>query len=272
MDKIEFNENKILDALNRSGYLFESEISKKLTTSGYFVESNKVVIDKFTGKSREIDIIAEYNDNIFERDYSKKCYCKIKFAFEIKNTSSPILVLTEYQNSLNDGIWESIKEFITIPTDLEYYNFNISEKLIYNNNSLYTQYCSFQEKKGSNELMALHPDNIHSGIQKITQFCEEHIGKLENDENNYLRHFLYIPILLISDDLYELKILNDKPKIFKTEETTLIYNYHHNDLAKSCLVKILTKNGLDNFLAEMLQLEKEVEENMIHIRLKQNKL
>lgn len=271
MDKIEFDEDKILEALNRSGYLFESEISKKLTISGYFVESNKVVIDKFTGKSREIDLIAEYDDNIFERDYSKRCYSKIKFAFEIKNTSSPVVVLTEYQNSLNDAIWESIKEYITVPSGLEYYNFNISEKLIHDNQSLYTQYCSFQEKKGSkNELMALHPDNIHSGIQKITQFCQEHIGHLENDESNYLRHFLYIPVLLISGDLYELKILNDEPKIFKTEETSLIYNFHHNEEPTSCLVKILTKDGLDNFLKEMLLLEKDIEENMVNIRSKQN--
>ncbi|RED26727.1 hypothetical protein BD847_0650 [Flavobacterium cutihirudinis] len=270
MDKIEFDENRILDALNRSGYLFESEISKKLSTLGYFVESNQVVIDKFTGKSREIDLIAEYEDNIFEQDYSKKCYSKIKFAFEIKNTSSPVLVLTEYQNSINDQIWESLKEFKTIPSNLEYFNYNISEKLIYNSN-IYTQYCSFQEKKGSNELMALHPDNIHSGIQKITQYCQEKIGHFENDENNYLRHFLYIPILLISGDLYELKILDNLPKIFKTEETTIIYNFHHDEEPTSCLIKVLTKDGLDNFLKEMLLLEKDMTENMIQLRSKQKK-
>lgn len=146
MDKIKFDEKKVLDALSRSGYLFESEISKKLTNMGYFVESNKVVIDKFTGKSREIDLIAEYGNDVFNRDYSHKCYCKIKFAFEIKNTSSPVLVLTEYQNSINDEIWSSIKDYITVPKGIEYYS-QVSEELIYNNKSLYTQYCSFQEKK-----------------------------------------------------------------------------------------------------------------------------
>lgn len=271
MDKIKFDEKKVIEALNRSGYLFESEISKKLTNMGYFVESNKVVIDKFTGKSREIDLIAEYGNDVFNRDYSHKCYCKIKFAFEIKNTSSPVLVLTEYQNSINDEIWSSIKDYITVPKGIEYYS-QVSEELIYNNKSLYTQYCSFQEKKGSSELMALHPDNIHSGIQKITQYCQEHIESFEIYKDNYLRHWIYLPVLLISEELYELKINeNNIVEIFKTEEATLIHNYHHNNEPTSCLVKVVTKNGLDNFMNSMLILEKEIESKMINLRKKQEK-
>lgn len=271
MEKLNFNENKILEALTRSGYLFESEISKSLTAKGYFVESNKVVFDKFTNKSREIDLIAEYNDDFGNRDYSHRCYAKIKFAFEIKNNVSPLLVLTEYQHSLNDEIWEVIKSYVTIPANMHYHD-ELWEYFIYNNSSLFTQYCSFQEKKGSKgELMALHPDNIHSGIQKITQYCQEHVGYVENDDTNYLRHWIYVPVLLISENLYELRLdENNIPKISKTEEASLIYNYHFNDKPCSCLVKVVTKNGLDSFLDTMLSLEKDTESKMIEIRKNQN--
>ncbi len=269
MDKVNFDETKILEALSRSGYLFESEISKNLTTKGYFVESNKSIIDKLTGKSREIDLIAEY-DKGFDRDYSQKCSSKIILAFEIKNNSSPLILLTEYQNSINDEIWEAIKSFVTIPNGLEYYNFDLSESFIYHNPALFTQYCSFQEKKGSKDLMASHPDNIHSGIQKITQYCQEQVNLVEDDENNYLRHWIYLPVLLISEELYELRLdENNIPKISKTEEATLIYNYHHNNEPSSCLVKIVTKLGLDSFLNSMLLLENNIESNMIDLRKKQ---
>lgn len=51
---------EMLDALNRSGYLLESEISRILDDAGFFIESNQVVEDPITGKSREIDLVAEY--------------------------------------------------------------------------------------------------------------------------------------------------------------------------------------------------------------------
>jgi len=273
MDKIEFDEEKILDALNRSGYLFESEISKKLTNKGYFVESNKVIVDPITGKNREIDLIAQFDD-IHKRDYTSKCSAKINFIFEIKNTSSPILLLTEYQNSINDEIWNSIKEFITIPDGLEYFNHEIDDRLIYNNISLYTQYCSFQEKKNSNELMALHPDNIHSGIQKITQYCEEQIEYYQSKDNDasddYLRHWIYLPILLISKDLYELKIDDENiPRISKTEQSSLIYNYHYDNKPTSCIIKVVTKNGFEEFMSSMITFQDDIEKNMKRLREKQ---
>jgi hypothetical protein len=57
MEKIEFSENEIIDALQRSGYLFESEISQYLSQSGFFVESNQVILDPITRKNRELDLI-----------------------------------------------------------------------------------------------------------------------------------------------------------------------------------------------------------------------
>lgn len=38
MDKINFNEAEILGALGRSGYLFESEISKMLSEKGFLLK------------------------------------------------------------------------------------------------------------------------------------------------------------------------------------------------------------------------------------------
>ena len=50
-------EEEMLAALSRSGYLLESEVSAALTNLGFFIETNQVIQDPETGKSREIDLL-----------------------------------------------------------------------------------------------------------------------------------------------------------------------------------------------------------------------
>jgi hypothetical protein len=52
--------DELLECLERSGYLLESRIVRELDTRGYFVEPSQVLQDPRTGKSRDIDFIAEY--------------------------------------------------------------------------------------------------------------------------------------------------------------------------------------------------------------------
>ena len=78
----EISKSEMLEALKRSGYLLESEISAFLANQGFFVETNQVIEDPITGKSREIDLIAEYYEYKQDRS-SYKCASGIKFVFEI---------------------------------------------------------------------------------------------------------------------------------------------------------------------------------------------
>ncbi|MCG8528056.1 MAG: hypothetical protein MI748_16860, partial [Opitutales bacterium] len=57
MEPIEKSE--ILECMSRSGYLMEGRIIRSLNEAGFFVEPNQSIIDPETGKSREIDLIAE---------------------------------------------------------------------------------------------------------------------------------------------------------------------------------------------------------------------
>ena len=135
--------------------------------------------------------------------------------------------------------------------------------------SIFTQYCSFQRKKANDELMALHPDNIHSGLSKITQYCEEAIDREERveGENGYYRDFIYLPVLLISDDLYELKHSDkNEPKLSKVESSMMVYNYHYKNEASMAYIFVVTKKGFPNFMNSMLKTEEEIETEMIRIR------
>lgn len=272
MDKINFNEEEILGALERSGYMFESEISKLLSEEGFFIETNTVIKDPFTGKSREIDLIAEFYEQ--NDEYQKnKCFTKVKYVFEIKNNSAPIVLLTELESNPNIQDWEGLKECWTIPTDLvDFYNSDYWDKLVISKKfSIFTQYCSFQKKNKNDEMMALHPDNIYAGLSKISQYCEQKIESFNLDKNpdQYLRLFLYLPILLISDDLYELKYNDEKiPKLNKSECSLLLYNYHYNEEPKMSYVFVVTRNGLKDLLNFMMETEKQVFDNLVQLRKK----
>ncbi len=75
MQNQEYSKEEMLEAINRSGYLLESEIASTLAQKGYFTESNSIIIDVATGKGRELDLIAEYyeyNQNTTDRH---RCIC-----------------------------------------------------------------------------------------------------------------------------------------------------------------------------------------------------
>ncbi len=264
--EFDVTKEEMLEALNRSGYLMESEISSMLAKLGFFIESNQVIEDKYTGKSREIDLIAEYYTY-----NNSKVASKIKFIFEIKNNSFPIILLTKFNFSPNieDRTW--LKEALTIPDNINYDWYDSYYKhLIQNKKNIFTQYCSFQKKKANDELMALHPDNIHEGLSKITQYSEEMVKLYDQDllytdndyKDDYFRHFLFMPVLLINDELFELQ----GNKIKQVNSSILVYNYHFNKEPKMAYVFLVTKKWFPQFIKQMVKVDKEVEEIMIKTR------
>lgn len=98
--------------------------------------------------------------------------------------------------------------------------------------------------------MALHPDNIYTGLSKICQYCEEELIRVSNHTSDqYIRNYLFVPVLLISEDLYELKHSEEeKPSLTKSECSLLLYNYHFEDEPKMAYIFVVTKSGFQNLL------------------------
>ena len=115
----EITEAEMMTALKKLGYLLESEMVKKLMEFGFFVEPNQVIKDPITGKSREIDITAEYYEYIPKRAKHNVC-SKIRFVFEVKNNLFPLVLLTEHSFTPNVEEFLALKEFLTIPLNIEY--------------------------------------------------------------------------------------------------------------------------------------------------------
>jgi len=268
--EFEITEQEILESLERSGYLLESEVAKMLSERGFFIESNQVIEDQYSGKSREIDLTAEYY-NYKKENVGFKTASKIRFVFEIKNNLFPIVLLTKWEFSPNIEDWMGLKEALTIPEKISYESFeNFYERLIKNNGNIFTQYCSFQKKKANDDLMALHPDAIHEGLSKITQYCEEMVKVYDKDllyekseqKDDYFRHFLFMPVLLINDELYELI----DSKLIQVDTSILVFNYYFENSPKMAYIFVVTRKGLPTFIEKMINLEETVEQNMINIK------
>ena len=266
----------MIEAIKRSGYLLESEITKLLASHSYFLQSNISILDPLTKKSREIDLVAE----MYDRDNNsikQHVYAQSHFVFEIKNNLYPMILMTKQEVHPDTDNILGLKEMITIPEGIVYNHFeSFYESLLEKDDCIFTQYCSFdyKKKKNNKELMANHPENMHSGFAKITQYCDDHLNWHDEEpideyynvysDDQYFRHWIYIPILLINDGLYELELDGENEVSLKEVlMSKLVYNYHLYNEPKMSIIFVMTKKGLNLFLPKMRALEKKVENKMI---------
>ena len=97
-----------LGALKRSGYLMESRLVRALHEMNFFVDPNQCILDKVTGKSREIDIIAEYYDGRV-RDICVKTL----FIIEAINNIHPLVLMTRREFSPSTDTENYLRYIVT---------------------------------------------------------------------------------------------------------------------------------------------------------------
>ncbi len=266
-------QNEMIEAIRRSGYLIESQISEMLSNAGFFVETNQVIKDPLTGKSREIDLLAEYYS--YQADRSG-VVAKVKFVFEAKNNPFPLVLLTQFKSTPNIEIWESLREVITQPQSIEYsieegfYQALIGDKT----DGIFTQYCTFKRKKDSREsdLMAFHPDELHDSLVKIVQYCDEEFSFWQEREPDHrcFRDFLYLPVVVLGGALYELSP-DVIPKLKQVHSSRLLYNYHRGDEPKCATIYVVTMDGFASFIDEIIQTERRIEDRMVEAKMRSAK-
>lgn len=112
--------DELLRCLERSGYLLESRIVRELDARGFFVEPNQVLQDPRTGKSREIDFVAEYYSYVPEH---RNICVKTHFIGEVVKNRLPIVLLTSRPSSPNSN-FESYVKFGLSPEPAPFYDMN----------------------------------------------------------------------------------------------------------------------------------------------------
>jgi hypothetical protein len=85
---------QILAALENTGFLLEYRVAQKLQELGFYAYMNHPFVDPDSGKTREIDVLAEIYDNIKNGDLAE-ILVHASLLVECKNYKDPLLLIGE---------------------------------------------------------------------------------------------------------------------------------------------------------------------------------
>lgn len=235
--------NEMMECLNRSGYLLESSIVRRLDAEGFFVEPNQSFYDANTGKSREIDIVAEFPN--YNPHITGVCI-KTIFVMEVINNSYPFVLMTPRKWTPNTPDDDYVRYICTPNEDHEFLCHDIFDMKWPQNWKLYSQYCAFSRKKGASELMAHHPDDVHSSIQKMSEYILDTTQSwLQPEPNKCWRVFFWKPVLVLRENLFILDNSPEgEPELIPANAGRLEYNFHYKEKPETILVDIVTEPHL----------------------------
>lgn len=256
---------EIGECLERSGYLLESKVVRLLDSSGYFVEPNQVIRDRFTGKSREIDFVAEYY--VYDPEI-KNTYVMTHFVGEIVNNLYPFVLLTERPRSPNADT-ESYIKWVTTPESMFY------EKPIdfYSGRDpdgehLFSQYCVLTKKNSQNkDWMAHHPDDIYHSLLKMAEYVELQMltwqERTEELGDKHKRALFWHPFLVLGGELFVAKTSNDGSlSIQPASSGFLEFNWHHGDDRKTTVIEVVTVGVLLERMDQLVSLDGSVKKQI----------
>jgi hypothetical protein len=232
---------EILAWLQRSGYLLESRLVRLLSEARFFVEPNVAVLDRVTGKSREIDLLAEFYEH---RPDQQNISVRTLFAVEAINNPLPLVLMTEHPESPITDI-DGYVRYATTPANAPFETrVDVYEGKGVFGAKRYSQYCGLSRKKQDEALMASHHDELYSSFVKLAQFIEQQMADFESREWPE------------NDDFWRISLVD-------IDEAPLVFNYHAAELPKTILIHVVRESQLlsyarrlveeDSHLAEKLQ-------------------
>jgi hypothetical protein len=264
---------ELLECLERSGYLLESRIVRELDSRGYFVEPSQVLKDPRTGKSREIDLVAEHFNYV--PDHSGLCV-KTHFVVEVVNNRFPVVLLTPRPSSPNSDS-DSYVKFGCTPEPVPFYK----ELRIYAERSpprgtLFAQYCALTTKKGEpREFMASHSEDLYGSLQKLAEYVEQELQAFQDwtteTESNVWRVFFWHPILVVGGQLFSVAVDDSaNATIREIKSAFLEFNWHQGQDRKTTVIEVIQLSALYDRMADIVSWDDALEAKLHDLRSSPN--
>lgn len=218
---------------------------RALTKAEMFVEPNVAHRDPRTGKSRELDLVAEDGTGYF----LDNTLVKTTFVIEAINNRFPVVLLTERPSTPNSD-FESYVKFGCTPENCEFLSdFHVYDEKRADWENLFSQYCILTKKNARDELMAHHPDDMYSSLLKLAEYTERELESFlewaSSEEGQYWRIFFWRPILVVGGQLM-LCISNEHGEIELRECNIgrLEFNWHDGEERKTTVVEFVQEKYL----------------------------
>ncbi|MEA2414897.1 MAG: hypothetical protein QOI58_1554 [Thermoanaerobaculia bacterium] len=241
--------DEILGCLRRSGYLLESRVVSSLADAGFFVEPNAAVMDSRSGKSREIDVLAEYYE--YDPDHPK-ISVKSHFAIEAINNYLPLVLMTPYPGppniEVNDLRYVTVPDPNAFEEEIDLYEEKAVFEIV-----RYSQYCALTRKKSGDELMASHPDDLYASLLKLAEFTEQQVREVENREwhadDDYWRLWFWQGVLVVGGDLVTaVPDAAGELSIQEIDRASLIFSFHVAEQPTNLVIEIVRERALLPYL------------------------
>jgi len=261
--------DEVLECLERSGYLLESKLVHRLNDLGYFVEPNQVMRDPRTGKSREVDLVAEYYS--YNPDHEKVCV-KTYFVVEVVNNKLPVVLLTQRPSSPNANSESYVKFALTPEPNPFYDKFHLYDERGPDSKRLFSQYCALTRKKGeARELMASHPEDLYGSLQKLAEYTEEDFAgwaEFENLETTpFWRIFFWHPMLVVGGQLVTAHAREDGSIVLDDAESAFLeFNWHEGEERRTTVIEFVTVDAFFQRLDQIVTQDANMQERLHRIR------
>jgi hypothetical protein len=259
--------DEMLASLRRSGYLLEGRIVECLDSLGFFVESNCAYLDRKTGVSQEMDVVAETFR--FNQEPGNTCI-KTTFIMEAINNAYPALLMTPYKWTPNIDEEEFSPYCVTPPATDDDHPFMSDLPFLeiwrYSHPSIYSQYCGFSRKKQNDELMASHPEDLYASLKKAVEYAltrrDESNEWMAKANDKYWRIFQWRPVVVLGGELY----LFENSKVLPTAHACLRFNLHWNGEARGILVDFITEDALPALVKTVEKEDEAIESKLRELR------
>lgn len=242
MDKEVFSKEDILDAIKRSGYLFEQEVGNLLENIGFHIYPNEPFLDVEEGKSREMDISAY--KRIFVHD---EVEISVRLIIECKNNSNPFVFLKRNKNSSDSRIPRNV---IFLPSNapaliknyIRNYSFNTAEGDDYTYKHM--QFCKIT--RNGKKIEAQHSGVIDGIIYPQIKALNYYKEKTKNLGRKYIT--VIIPVVVINSGLYEIDTSKKELEIDNVEYVTFQRSLDSNELKGKFHIDFVSFESLGKYI------------------------
>lgn len=252
----------ILDALEKSGYLFEQDVATEFEKLGYHVDTNYAYNDTDTDKSREIDVRAF--KQIYKND-ELNAHVYLEILVECKNSKTPLVFIEREKNRREQS--PSPKEYIfpfseyhkrvgenkvSLHKPFQYLNL-CKHHYHYKEPNKATQFAKIF-RKGSNWL-ANHEgiyDSVILPQAKLLEYRKKDImSYCRNDRQKVV--WLFFPAVVLKDHLYSYDLTKDAENLIEKKRVSFVRDLDASNLKGSYLVDFITFDYIKDYV------EKEIE-------------
>jgi len=250
---------EILNAVKKSGYLFEQEVATIFEKLGIHVRTNSAFKDIDEDKSREIDIMGFKN---YLYDEENKLYISARFICECKNNQNPFTFITRNKSKNDDRYippnftFSKNKYEVPISGESNSYRaydgfeyFKLKEIFPYSlQDYKAVQFCKIIPK--GKEWIAQH-DGIYDSIIYPLSKCLEYYKNLDIEQQKKIstRMFtVYFPMVVLNSNIYSINSHLDSEIVNEVDYMSFIREIENKKQKGQYLIDFVKKESLENYL------------------------